>query len=52
MKINDIIINRNNPEWGTWKILEDHDYGFVIRGNSGERVLDHWEAKRFWELAK
>ncbi len=53
MKANDIIINRDNPEWGTFRIIEDDEqYWFVIRSNSGSRVLSKTEATRFWKLAE
>ena len=51
-KLDDIIYNTGHKEWGTWRVLEDHDYGFVIRGDSGSRVLTHAEAITEWGKAE
>lgn len=47
-----IIQCKNNPEWGTWRIIEDTGEWYVIRGNSGEKVLHYGEFRRFWEVVK
>ena len=45
------IICTQNPEWGTWGVMEDRGSYYEIHGASGSRVLDKGEAERFWSLA-
>jgi|APCry1669188970_1035186.scaffolds.fasta_scaffold826312_2 hypothetical protein len=47
-----IIICKDSPEWGTWRIIEDTGEWYVIRGRSGVKVLHYGEFKRFWEIVK
>ena len=44
------IINIEHPEWGTFGVMEDRDGYFIIQGRSGSRVLDKWEADKFWKV--
>ena len=48
----DIIIAIDNPEWGTWRVLEDNGDHLVIRGKSGARVLHYSEAETHWTAKK
>jgi len=46
------IINKQNPEWGTWTILRKYDEGiWEKRGRSGDTTLFESEFK-FWEVVK
>lgn len=53
LKLNTKIINKQNPEWGIRRIIKipttDQDW-YEVRGDSGEHVLDKWEANTFWEV--
>ncbi len=44
------IQNRQNPEWGTFGIMEDHGMYYDIHGRSGGRILSKDEAEKFWEI--
>ena len=44
------IINKNNPEWGTFGVTEDKGTHFEILGRSGSRVLSKTEADKFWSV--
>jgi len=45
------LINKSNPEWGTWVIRSHYDDGiYEIRGKSGIITLDEAERKMFWEV--
>ena len=45
----DIIVSLANPDWGTWRVLEDNGDHFVIRGRPGARVLHYSEAATHWD---
>lgn len=45
------IVCINNPEWGTWGVMEDHGDWYDIRGDRGDRVLFKSEAAKFWRVA-
>lgn len=46
-----LIINNNNPSWGTFVIQNKYDDGiWNIRGGSGSRILSEGEFK-FWSIA-
>lgn len=50
MKSGMIIINRENPEWGTWVVLYEEVKGmWVIRGRSGTTCIAESEFRRFWQ---
>ena len=44
------IININNPEWGTFGVMEDFGTYYEILGDGGSRVLSKSEADRFWKV--
>lgn len=46
------IICNKHPEWGTWAVDEDRDGYFEIRSARGTRILDKWEADKFWSVVK
>ena len=57
MKQNDLIANIENPEWGTWRVIEGPEETgigdcFVIRGEAGARVLFLAEFIRHWKMEK
>ncbi len=49
MTVTSKIISKENPEWGTWTVMEDCGGWFVIKGRAGSRVLNKGEV-RFWEV--
>lgn len=57
MKINELkegllIINNENPEWGSFRVLRLYDKGiWEIDGDRGGRVLFDSEA-HFWDIVK
>ena len=44
------IINRANPEWGTWGVMEDRGSYYEIHGRGGSRVLSKSEAQTDWRV--
>jgi len=44
------IICKAHPEWGTWGVYDDKDGWYTIHGASGTRLLDKYEANKFWEV--
>lgn len=46
------IICKDNPEWGTWGIMEDCGDWFEIRNSRGTRVLFKSEFLEHWEVVK
>ena len=42
----------DNPEWGTFGVMEDRGGHYEIQGKAGRRVLDKWEACLFWAVEK
>ncbi len=52
LKLRDLIVCKDHPDWGTWRVTKtptSREDWYHIRGESGERVLDEQEYKRFWE---
>jgi hypothetical protein len=48
-----IIINMEHPEWGTWRVLREYAPGiWEIRGNAGERILSESEFIEFWSATE
>lgn len=46
-----LIRNNNNPDWGTFRVLDLYDLGiYEIRGNGGDRVLFDSEFNE-WSIA-
>jgi hypothetical protein len=45
------IRNKDNPEWGTWGVMEDRGSYFEIF-NHGWRVLFKSEADEHWEVVE
>jgi hypothetical protein len=45
-KVNkDLIANKQNPEWGRWRVLADKGKWYEISSNRGARVLFKNETK-------
>lgn len=44
------IVCDQNPEWGTWGVMEDCGEWFVISNASGSRILYKSEADRYWSI--
>ncbi len=50
IKENLIIASKDDPEWGTFRVLNKYDDGiWEIRGDSGDRTLFHTEFK-YWKI--
>ncbi len=52
-QINTKIRNKQNPDWGVWRITKvptPKEDWYEMWGDSGARVLDKWEAGEFWEV--
>lgn len=40
----------DHPNWGIWTVLRHYTSNiWEIRGRSGDRILDQWEADKFWK---
>lgn len=52
LKPNLLIVNKENREWGNFRVLRRYDeHIWEIRGRGGDRVLMEDEL-RFWEVVK
>ena len=48
-----LIINKNSPEWGVWRVIECYDEMnelYEIKGASGSKIIGMDEFYRFWKL--
>lgn len=48
-----LIICKDHPEWGVWKVLECYDDEhelYEIKGESGNKILSMSEFYKFWKL--
>ena len=43
--------SKQNPEWGTFGVREDHGAYYTIQGDRGQTTLSKSEADRLWEVA-
>ena len=41
---------KDNPEWGTFGVMEDCGDWYEILGDSGHRILFKTEANKFWRV--
>ncbi len=55
LEVNQIIINKNNPEWGEWIVRARFDeklWEIDKRGARDGKILSEYEFQNFWEVVK
>ncbi len=50
LTVNTKIICNNNPEWGSWRIVENNKEWLTVEGRSGQKILGFNEAETFYSL--